>query len=128
MVDSNYESYNFQGKLISNISDSLFELEQKIANAYQERPKYFIEALSELKVFISKIIGMELKYDKKTISLVEAYLKYAQLQYNNNNLLEGSEYLSKSYEKICNIIKFNNMMFPKTRKVTSFKKWTEQQI
>lgn len=123
-----YDNYNFQGKLIINIADSLFQLEEDLAQAYEEKPSKYLKSLSSLRIFLDKIIGMDLKCSPKDIEYVEKCLKLAELNYNNNSLLEGAEYLSLSYQKICNIIKANNMMFPKNRKVTSFKKWTEQQL
>jgi hypothetical protein len=48
--------------------------------------------------------------------------------YDRNDLNSGVSYLSKTYQKICSIIKLNDMMFPRLRKVTSFKDWTEQQL
>ncbi|MFW6173053.1 MAG: hypothetical protein ACOC5T_04850 [Elusimicrobiota bacterium] len=123
-----YNQYNFQGKLIVNLADTLFELEEKISKAYQDRPGHFLAALSGLRLFTDKIIGMDLKYSKKAMKVIHLYLKLGERYYNDNRLLEGSEYLSKAYQKICNIIKYNDMMFPRNRRVTSFTQWAEQQL
>lgn len=126
--NSDYDQYNFQGKLIINLADTLFELEEKISKAYQDKAGYFADSLSGLKLFTDKIIGMDLKYNRKIMKLIELYLELAEYYYNENQLLEGAKYLSKAYQKICNIIKYNDMMFPRNRKVTSFKQWVEQQV
>lgn len=125
---NHYDNYNFQKELILNLADSLFKLEESISQAYQEKPKDFIVALSELQLFVDKIIGMNLKYNEDMLKLIKLYLTMAKLNYDKNALLSGAEYLSKAYQKICNIIKSNDMMFPRLRKVTSFKEWTNQQL
>jgi len=125
---SDYDQYNFQGKLIINLADTLFELEEKISKAYQDKAGYFLDSISGLRLFKDKIIGMDLKYNKKVIKLIDLYLKLADHYYVQNELKKGCIYLSKAYQKICKIIKYNDMMFPRNRKVTSFKKWVEQQI
>lgn len=127
-TNGNYDSYNFQAKLIDNLAESLFMLEENISRAYQERPSDFLKALSDSQLFVDKIIGMKLKYNEQTIKLIRLYLTISKLMYEKNDLLQGAEYLSKSYQKICNIIKLNDMMFPRLRKVTSFKDWAEQQL
>lgn len=126
--DGNYDKYNFQAKLIDNLAESLFELEENISRAYQERPGDYLKALSSCQIFVDKIIGMNLRYEPSSIKLIKLNIKLAKILYKNNNLLLGCEYISIAYQKICTIIKLNDMMFPRMRRVTSFKKWTEQQL
>lgn len=130
MINSkgNYENYNFQGKLIENLADSLFLLKERISKAYQERPSDYENALSDCILFVDNIIGMKLKYQHDDIKKINLFLKLAKIYYQSNNLSEGTLYLSKAYQKICSIIKLNDMMFPKLRKVTSFKNWVEDQL
>lgn len=128
MSNANYDNYNFQARLIENLAESLFNLEESISKAYQERPGDFLRASSDLQLFVDKIIGMNLKYPEESMKLIRLYLVLAKIHYERNSLLTGAGYLSKAYQKVCNIIKSNDMMFPRLRKVTSFKDWTTQQL
>lgn len=127
-VKQNYEHYNFQARLIQNIADGLFDLEYKISKAYEERPSAFVNALSSSRIFVDKLIGMDLKIKKNEIKKLNLYLDIAQRYYERNQFLEGCKYLSLAFRKIWNIIKLNDMAFPRSRKVTSFKDWAEQQL
>lgn len=124
----NYEYYNFQGSLIQNIGESLFELEYKISKAYEERPSAYLNALSSSRTFMSKLVGMDLKILERDKIKVKLYLDIAKKLFELNNLPLGCEYLSKTFEKIWAIVRSNGMAFPKSRKVTSFKDWAEQQL
>jgi len=123
-----YEKYNIQGQLIQNIGESLFEIERKISRAYEERPSGFLDALSSLRTFLDKILGMNLEVPGKDKDKILIYLQIAQKLFEMNRILDGCNYLSKAYQKIWNIIKVNGMVFPKARKATSFKEWAEQQL
>lgn len=123
-----YEKYNIQGQLIQNIGESLFNLEYKIGKAYEERPSAFLDALSSLRTFLDKILGMGLDIPEKEDEKILVYLQIAQKLFELNRILDGCNYLSKAYQKIWNIIKINGMVFPKARKATSFKEWAEQQL
>lgn len=123
-----YEKYNIQGQLIQNIGESLFEIERKISRAYEERPSGFLDSLSSLRTFLDKILGMNLEVPGKDKDKILIYLQIAQRLFEMNRILDGCNYLSKSYQKIWNIIKVNGMVFPKARKATSFKEWAEQQL
>ena len=125
---SNYDNYNFQAKLIDNLAESLFQLRESISKAYQERPSDYRNALSDCILFVDNIIGMRLKYNENDIKIIKLNLQLAKLMDDSNNLSKGTEYLSVAYQKICSIIKLNDMMFPRLRKVTSFKTFTEQQL
>jgi len=127
-INTNYDNYNFQAKLVDNLADSLFLLRQSISKAYQDRPGDYENALSDCILFVDNIIGMKLKYKEEDIMIIRLNLDIAKKFYERNDLSSGTSYLSKAYQKICSIIKLNDMMFPRLRKVTSFKDWAEQQL
>lgn len=127
-ANTKYDNYNFQARLIDNLADSLFMLRQNISKAYQERPGDYINALSDCILFVDNIIGMKLKHKEEDIRIIRLNLEIAKKFYERNDLLSGTKYLSGAYQKICSIIKLNDMMFPRLRKVTSFKDWAEQQL
>lgn len=122
-----HEHYNIQGELIENLAERLFILEDMLSKAYNGKARAYRESLSWVIGLKNKIKSLKLGYDEKKMIKVELLIKISKALEYSNNFEEGSNYMWEALILITNILKDNDMIFPKKITGMSFSKFVESE-
>jgi len=122
-----HEHYNIQGELIENLAERLFLLEEKLSQAYNGKAKSFRESVSGVISLKNKVKSLKLGYSNESIIKIDLYLELAKRLEQVNEFEKGSDYLWEALIIITNILKDNDMIFPKKMTGMSFKKFVDSE-
>lgn len=125
--EKQHEYYNIQGQLIENLAERLFLLEDRLAMAYNGKSRAFRDSLSWIIALKNKIKSLKLGYSKNDMIKLELYIRLGKSLESSNSLEEATNYLWEGLIIITNILKDNNMIFPKKMTGMSFKKFVESE-